>query len=63
MSVKNLLKSLNTDNIYVGIKAIILNQADIILKNGIKIEIEPNIKTEKKNGWILIKKVSIPLSS
>ena len=42
---KNLLKSLNTDNIYVGIKATILNQADIILKNGIKIEIEPNIKT------------------
>jgi hypothetical protein len=47
---KNLLKSLNTDNIYVGIKATILNQADIILKNGIKIEIEPNIKTENRSN-------------
>ena len=42
---KNLLKSLNTDNIYVGIKAIILNQTDLILKDGIEIEIEPKIKT------------------
>ena len=49
---KNLLKSLNTDNIYVGIKATILNQADIILKNGIKIEIEPNIKTENRSNTL-----------
>tara|TARA_B110000977_G_scaffold84803_1_gene113243 strand:- start:2782 stop:4158 length:1377 start_codon:yes stop_codon:yes gene_type:complete len=47
---KNLLKSLNTDNIYVGINAIILNQADLILKDGIKIEIEPKIKTENKRN-------------
>jgi hypothetical protein len=47
---KNLLKSLNTDNIYVGIKAIILNQTDLILKDGIEIEIEPKIKTENRKN-------------